>query len=118
MHRNNMEVSASDRHLFSQEKQICVSSIQNMKLWIKSAKLAFRKEARIRQQEHIDTSAGQCREIMTRLGNLAGTIQRRRQTKIDSWLTSEYQKVKCRGYKVWSLPKIPYQIAGIIYSVK
>ena len=27
MHRNNMEVSASDRHIFSQEKRICVSSI-------------------------------------------------------------------------------------------
>ena len=114
----NMEVSASDRHLFSQEKRICVSSIQNMKLWVKSVKLAVRKEARIRHQELRELNASQRREIMTRLGNLAGTIQRRRQTKIDRWLISEYQKVKFRGYKVWNLPNIPYQIAGIIYRFK
>jgi hypothetical protein len=118
MHRDNIEVSESDRHLFYQENQICVSSIRNMKLWIKSVKLAVRKEARSRQQEHINTRANLRREIMTRLGNLHGTLRRRRQTKLDGWLNSEYQRIKCRGYKVWNLPAIPYQIAGIIYSVK
>ena len=54
-----------------------------MKLWVKSVKLAVRKEAIITHQEFRDLNVVQSREIMTRLGNLAGTIQRQRQTKID-----------------------------------
>ena len=107
-----MELGASDRHLFSKEESTFSLSIRNMKLWIKTVKLAVSREARIRQQELREHNLIQRREVMTRLGNLAEAITMRRQTKLDQWLISEHQIEKTSGDIEQSLPSIPYQMGG------
>jgi ribonuclease HI len=109
-------VGAADRHLFTDETTRHITSVRNMKLWIKAVKLAVRKEACIRYNEINNQRKEQRREWLKTLGEQTEEIKAHRQVTLDKWIIrQEKGNEECKPES--QMPSIPFQMGGEIHNV-